>query len=728
MVGESNKILTVSYGTFSCTLEGFDDPFSTMRGIAEYFRDLAADDRYFGAEPPTPDVEMLQRIAEKEVQNRVEKKINDGGVVLRQVAAADSEDAFETISDAKEENIPFSQGDASIDADDIAEADAPVATDDYDEEASNDDVDVQVEATAGDEETEDSVAEEIADVLDGPDVEEAEAAVSEATTDLETDTEFSESGASSEMQASEDVPVEDTFATADASPEAYIAPEASETVPDHFEKEEPAEDVSETDRVVSTPLEIFTERLETITGAAVETREAEPVAFEDAVETATADESIELDVVGDDKSFEDKLARIQAAVAASDDFGDEFEGEEATSDLPEGYEVAAEVTAMKREAFGAVDEPEAAAREEANAFVSNADEDDDEPSAGSMFADIDAGAEADDSFAEGSADEADISDVREALGTSSLSDDDEADLAAELAEIERSEQEEIEARIEEEARAERTRPISRPLDAHDESVGVNRLLEEADHQFQDDESSRRRSAIAHLKAAVAATKADELIRAFTGKDKSDEEETNAYREDLSRVVKPQSSEELAARAVSESISFDDATPSDDEDTLRDAELGTDVVAQAETESKTERPAPIDTRPAPLMLVSEQRVDGDEPTVDGASIKPKRVEEPEGEEDTGFSEFARDMGASELSDLLEAAAAYAAFVEGEPHFSRPQLMRRVAQSALVEDFSREAGLRTFGQLLRQGRLQKLKRGQFTVSSETRFNPESRIAGE
>ena len=238
---------------------------------------------------------------------------------------------------------------------------------------------------------------------------------------------------------------------------------------------------------------------------------------------------------------------------------------------------------------------------------------------------------------------------------------------------------------------------------------MDRILAETNNQLGETEGTRRRSAIAHLRAAVAATKAEKQA----GSDlKSPEDSTGAYREDLAQVVRPR----------------------------RPRPSGTPL---RRTEDK----------PAPLRLVAEQRVDTE--LAHKGPVKPRRVsiadlirQEAEaeaaeaaetGHEDTGlqkpaaeapaegsFIEYVEESGASELAEVLEAAAAYLAFVEGREQFSRPQLMSKVRQ-VQADDYSREDGLRAFGTLLREGKIRKIKGGRFTASDRIGFRPDQRAVG-
>ena len=162
-----------------------------------------------------------------------------------------------------------------------------------------------------------------------------------------------------------------------------------------------------------------------------------------------------------------------------------------------------------------------------------------------------------------------------------------------------------------------------------------------------------------------------------------------------------------------------------------------------------KPAEAPARPAPLMLLSEYRVDRPKtaepaaPSGPVTPVRPRRIatsnlalsDEDEDEDDLeddgnnifagskGFAEFAEKLGASALPDLLEAAAVYAAHVEGRPHLSRPQMLRQVQGMLAQDETSREDQLRAFGTLLRQGRIEKVKRGQFAVKSTSRYLAEA-----
>jgi hypothetical protein len=221
----------------------------------------------------------------------------------------------------------------------------------------------------------------------------------------------------------------------------------------------------------------------------------------------------------------------------------------------------------------------------------------------------------------------------------------------------------------------------------EQTSDVSRIFDEVDQQREDPGSSERRNAIQHLRAAVAATRADQSAGVDISKDKDD----SAYRSDLADVVRPR-------RPLTSST------------------------------SRSQRP---DTeRPAPLKLVAEQRIDTPREPVRPRRITTSDLADMDSHEipdtDGSFAEFAEEMGAGSLPELLEAAAAYMADVEGRPQFSRPMLMGKLKEVE-GEAFSREDGLRSFGQLLRQGKLQKLKGGRFAVTDETDYRAQARNVG-
>ncbi len=288
----------------------------------------------------------------------------------------------------------------------------------------------------------------------------------------------------------------------------------------------------------------------------------------------------------------------------------------------------------------------------------------------------------------------------DAVTASGLTEDEEAALLAELARAEADDGQD----------GETGRAILEGT-ANDDEAAVSRLMDEANEKLEGAESRRRFSAIAHLKAAVAATVAD---RKMKSKDTPAEprveniDATDAYREDLSKAVRPR-------RPASE------------------------------TATVTQRPS-MAMRPAPLVLVSEQRIDRSEGSSHEAGvIRPRRIsasalavpsEDPDTdleddievspEDARNFAEFAEKLGAANLNELLEAAAAYTATVEGHTHFSRPQILSKVANVADDDDYTREDGLRSFGMLLRQGKIQKVRRGQFVIADSSRFMAEARRA--
>lgn len=756
MTGAS-KILTVSYGTFSCTLEGFDDPFNTMKAIAEYFRDLAAEDRYFGAEPPTPDAAMLHRIAEREIQRRVEAKVQDNGVILRAaeegavvVEAAPAVVAVPALAEApgpavaesvaaQLRRIRESQSAAQTAPSLTAAAPvvaAPVAPQqpDYAEDEHAEDAAIAPPVEAPWAAAEPELPEQLEDILDEAEVAVGDDKVAGDDPQVDLTDEFS------------DLPEAEDFDLAELA-----EPAATQKVaPQPAAEDQPSPQAASAQPDDDALLQSLTSRLSQA-DTAVTVAPAPMVAKADAGSPAEAEDPF--DETGLLARLTDPLPEDQPAedeALASDDAGD------------------AEILAS----LGTMIDPEGEVREEEPALAAAAPVDaapQPEPLApAAPQAPLAAPAPAQRARARvirirrAEPAPAPAPTPAPAPAVSALSDEDEAALQAELAALEAElapapaapalaqapapepadlsdDEPEAPAALQPAAQPAATAPTdSHPLRHQRAEDAVNRLIAKADTEMGGEDTRRRRSAIAHLKAAVAATVAERKIVGTEAPARPARLES--YREDLDRVVRPR-------------------RPGSDGSGRR-----------GEEDSQP--------RPAPLVLVSEQRIDRPRPATpvsapDSAPavtpvrpvmpVRPRRVaqtaedratpvaevEAPakilppmaEIEDDdidageanifadsAGFAEFADRLGANSLPDLLEAAAVYCAEVLNRPEFSRPLVMRQLSGLSGNPGANREDCLRGFGTLLRQGRIAKVKRGMFAVTDRSPYLAEARkLAG-
>ena len=719
MIGAS-KILTVSYGTFSCTLEGFEEPFNTMKAIAEYFRDLAADDRYFGAEPPTPDAAMLHKIAEREIQRRVEAKINENGVILR---AEDSSGHFPVPQAVSLPRTPSLAPEATISSSESVAAKLS-----------------RLRAVQNSAQSIKPEADEFPDFAESTDFSEDEHSsdVRESLADFAAnvqpaaDTDLPEPTFAAYAPQDEDTlggliitdPVSDPYNHAATTP----MPQPTPHEPVDFSYDL-SEDFTPEDTITSA------QELDDLTlldglGAKLAADRAAHAAMPDPDADLTADPRYFEDTLSDTAFGDDALAE-DIAKAASQPLAvepDTAEQDRAADDAlmaslgamidpndADDFEEIAEVSALadaKAPLLDAAAEAEITATATPPAPAETL-------AAANIGADDPAGAKSLRARARviriRRADPASQNPAAQTAPVSLLSAEAEAALQAELAALETNGDSpeddlatllagiEADAAVEPLVTEERIQPEARKqLSMDDEDAAMSRLIAQANSAMDSADNKRRQSAVSHLKAAVAATEAE---RQITGVEPGEDTIESAYRSDLDRAVRPRRP----------SIATDNGQAK-----AAERSIGTE-------------------RPTPLVLVSEQRIDRTVTVI--APVRPRRVTslaatselDEDGDDNLfddskNFAEFAESLGASELSEMLEAAAVYCAEVLKKPEFSRRHLLQQVRTLPEGDESSREDQLRSFGTLLRQGRITRMDSGGYALTDRSPLLAEAkRIAG-